>query len=222
MPLSCLTSLPPEVILRIFKHAADFATVSALVRTASIFHCLWLLNANSISVAVLPKAVVCYPEARCLVQAQELREPIANTSEGRRQSHRGKVIVLVRRFLTNARLVNGFYDRNVQPVLADVREKKIDITKWPLLERAPFVRTLYHLQTLAVIHENADLSCPVLSHIGQQELVDMSELASWLRRVSRVERRIELGVETLLRDTRWLQKWMDSRWAAMQNRRLPS
>ncbi|KAI4285553.1 MAG: hypothetical protein L6R38_000574 [Xanthoria sp. 2 TBL-2021] len=222
MRLSPLTSLPPEVTLRIFKHAEDFATVSALVRTASIFHCLWLLNANSIAVAVLPKAVVCYPEAQCLVQAQELKEPTASTPEGQRQSHRGEIIVLVRRYLTNARLVCGFYERNVHPVLADVREKKLDITKWPLLERSRFIRTLYHLQTLAVIHEYSDASCPVLSHIGQQELIDLSELASWFRRVSTAERRMELGVETLLRDTRWLQKWMDIRWAAMRNRRLPS
>ena len=222
MPLSPFTRLPPEVILRIFQHADDFITINALVRTASIFHCLWLLNANSTALAVLPKAVLCYAEAQWLVQAQELKEPTASTPEGRRRSHRGDIIVLVRRYLTNARLVCGFYESNVQPVLVDLTAKGVDTKKWPLLERTRFVRTLYHIKALAVTHEHPDASCPVPSHIGRQELVDMSELASWLRRVSTLERRTELGVETLLRDTRWLQRWMDIRWAAIPNRLLPT
>ncbi|KAL8899499.1 MAG: hypothetical protein Q9192_001546 [Flavoplaca navasiana] len=222
MHLSPFTSLPPEVILRIFHHADTFATVNALVRTASIFHCLWLLNANSIALTVLPKAVVCYPEAQRLVQAQELKEPIPSTLEGRRQSQRGEIIVLVRRCLTNARLVCDFYESNVRPVLVDRKEKQLDTTKWPLLERNRFIRTLYHLQTLAVIHEYSDASYPVLSHIGHQELVDLSELASWFRRVSSMERCRELGVEALIQDARWLQKWMDIRWASIQNLCLPS
>ena len=222
MRRSPFTSLPPEVILRIFHHADDFGTVNALVRTSSIFHCLWLLNANSIALVVLPKAITCYSEARCLVQAQELKEPTASTPEGGKPCHRGEVIVLVRRFLTNARLVCGFYERNVLPVLVDLRNNKADITKWPLVERARFIRTLYHLQTLAIVHEYSDASCSVLSHIGQQDLVDMSELASWFRRVSPLERRRELGVEDLLQDARWLQKWMDIRWTAIQNPCLPS
>lgn len=221
-PLSPLTSLPPEVILRIFHHADTFATVNALVRTASIFHCLWLLNANSIALTVLPKAVVCYPEAQCLVRVQELKEPTTSTSEGRRQSHRGEIIVLVRRCLTNARIVCGFYEGNVRPVLEDRKEKRLDVTKWPLLERNRFIRTLYYLQTLAVIHEYSDARYPVLSHIRHQELVDISELASWFRRVSSMERCTELGVDALVLDARWLQKWMDLRWAYIENLCLPS
>ncbi|KAL8912450.1 MAG: hypothetical protein Q9171_002543 [Xanthocarpia ochracea] len=135
MPLSTFTSLPPEVILRIFQHTDDFATLNALVRTSSIFHCLWLLNANSTALAVLPKAVLCYAEAQWLVQAQELKEPTARTPEGQGRSYRGEIIVLVRRYLTNARLVYSFYESNVQPVLADLTAKGVDTDKWPLLER---------------------------------------------------------------------------------------
>ncbi|KAL8773187.1 MAG: hypothetical protein Q9209_001863 [Squamulea sp. 1 TL-2023] len=218
MPLSPFTTLPPEVILRIFKHANDFATINALVRTASIFHCVWLLNANSIAVTVLPEAVVCYTEAQCLVEAQELKEPTASTPEGRRRSQRGDIIVLVRRYLTNARLVCHFYESNIRPVHEHLMTEGVDVTKWPLLERTPFIRSLYYLKALAVIHEYSDASCPVLSRTGQRELIDISELASWFRREATVERRMDLGVESLLQDNRWLQKWMDVRWAAIRGR----
>ncbi|KAL8787807.1 MAG: hypothetical protein Q9213_001994 [Squamulea squamosa] len=204
--------------LRSQMHTSDFATINALVRTASIFHCLWLLNANSIAVAVLPKTVLCYTEAQCLVEAQELKEPTASTPEGRGGSHRGDIIVLVKRFLTNARLVCGFYENNIRPVHEHLVTEGVDVTKWPLLERTPFIRSLYHLKALAVVREYSDASCPVLSHTGQRELIDISELASWFRREATLQRRVELGVESLLQDNRWLQKWMDVRWAAIRGR----
>ncbi|KAL8729461.1 MAG: hypothetical protein Q9166_004709 [cf. Caloplaca sp. 2 TL-2023] len=215
-----LANLPPEILLRIFLHADDLATVNALVRSSSIFHCLWLLNANSIAIAVLPKVIECYDEAQCLVRAQELGEPIASAHGRRSRSHREAVIVLVRRYLANARLVCGFYQNNIQPVLANLATKGVDITRWPLLERTRFIRLLYQLKALAILHEHSLPRSNVLSPIGRYELIDLSELASWFRRESPLERRVELGVEALLADTRWLQKWMDIRWAEIHNRPL--
>ncbi|KAL8808316.1 MAG: hypothetical protein Q9182_000136 [Xanthomendoza sp. 2 TL-2023] len=215
MDISGHFHLPPEVILRIFKQADDFATVNALVRTSSVFYCVWLMNANSIVIAVLPNAIESYHQARSLVQAQEYEELCANTHEKRHRSHREVIIVLVRRYLTNARLVCSFYERNLRPVLVDLIAKGYDVTNMPLLQRTRFIGTLYHFKALALAHQYSYTDSLFLSHIGRNDLIDMSELASWFRRVSTLERRTELGVEALLQDTRWLQNWMDDRWVAI-------
>ncbi|KAL8679825.1 MAG: hypothetical protein Q9186_003941 [Xanthomendoza sp. 1 TL-2023] len=202
--------LPPEVILRIFKHADDFATVNALVRTSSIFYCVWLLNANSIVIEVLPNAIESYHEARGLVQAQEHAELCANTHEKRNRSHREVIIILVRRYLTNARLVCSVYESNLRPVLVDLTAKGHDVTKMPLLQRTRFIGTLYRFQALALAHQYSDTDSPFLSHIRRPDLIDMSELASWFRRVSTLERRTELGIDALLQDTRYLPKFVST------------
>lgn len=201
------TDLPPEVILKIFQNASDFTTVNALVRTSSIFHCIWLLNANTICPAVLPNAIECYQDARCLVEVQEQAEALANPSVCRRRSRRGKVIVLVRRYLENSALVGRFYKNHIPPVIESYEVIKSTVP--PLLERSRFIKTLYHLKTLAIMHEVSGTSCSVLSNLDKPALVDISDFAIWLYRKSPLERRRELGLEKLVMGSYWLQNWLD-------------
>lgn len=215
MRFSHFTNLPPEVILRIFQHVDRFATVNAIVRTASIFHCVWLMNANTIALAVLPRAIDCYDEAHTLAEAQEWAEVSIHSSTGRRQSHRETIIVLIRRYLENSRLITGFYESNILPVLGRFKSIEGDMYARPLLERERFLTTLYHLKTLAVMHKTTQMSTSILSCISESELIDLSEVASWLRRRTHVKRRIELGVNDLLMESRWLQSWLDNHLAAL-------
>lgn len=215
MAHSPLTRLPPEVILRIFHDADDFMTVNALVRTSSIFHSIWLMNANSIARTILPRSIECYDEAHDLVQAQTCAQSTTNTHEDRNRSHREIIIVLVRQYLTNARLVCSFYESNIRPVLVNLTAEGKDVSALPLLKRTSFIGTLYRLKTLALVHGYSLTKSPVLSRVGHRELVDIAELASWFRRASTQDCRTEIGVEALLRDTRWFQTWMDDCWVAI-------
>ncbi|KAL8938941.1 MAG: hypothetical protein Q9216_003627 [Gyalolechia sp. 2 TL-2023] len=215
MQFSNFSNLPPEVILKIFQCVSDFATVNALVRTSSVFHCTWLMNANSIALTVLPKTIECYDQARSLVEAQEWAEECGHHSGGRHQSHREVVIVLVRRYLENSRLITGYYESNIRPVLERLGSKKNSRDPRPLLERPRFLKTLYNFKTLAVIHETDKARPSTLSNVQKSELIDLAEVASWFRRSVPVQQRLELGVDHLLADGRWLQGWLDSHLAAL-------
>ncbi|KAL9597787.1 MAG: hypothetical protein Q9219_004914 [cf. Caloplaca sp. 3 TL-2023] len=215
MPFLRLTDLPPEVILRIFQHAENLATVNSLVRTSSIFHCIWLMNANSIALAVLPRSINCYREAQELVEVQEWAETFKPSFGGRRQSHREIVIVLIRRYFENAQLINSFYERNILPLLGNTDSRDGKSSSQPLLERQRFLATLYHLKTLAVMHQIGMVNPSFLHGIREHELVDLAEVASWFRRRATVRRYPGLGVEDLT-ESRWLQSWLDNRLAAIR------
>ncbi|KAL9061468.1 MAG: hypothetical protein Q9206_000512 [Seirophora lacunosa] len=213
--VSLFASLPPEVILRLFQHATDFATVNALVRTSSIFHCIWLMNANTIALTVLPKAIESYHEAHTLATLQDEAEEAESPSAGRRRSQRELVIVLVRRVLVNSRLVTGFYERDILPVLKRSVPNEHDMYVRSPLNRKRFIKTLYHLKVLAFVYGLNGLSTPVLPDIQEDDLVDISEVSSWLRRRLSANRRRELGVDELLMEGRWLQKFLDHRLAVI-------
>lgn len=215
MQFSQFTQLPPEVILRIFQCISDFATINALVRTSSIFHCTWLMNANSIALTVLPKTIQCYDKAHKLVEAQEWAEAMEDYSGDRRQSYREAVIVLVRRYLENSRLVTSYYDNNILPLLGRLDSKEGSRDLQLLLERERFLTTLYHLKTLAVVRETDGGRPSTLAGLQESELIDLAEVASWLRRRAPAQQCIELGVNNLLADSRWLQGQLDSRLAAL-------
>ncbi|KAI4191527.1 MAG: hypothetical protein L6R41_000061 [Letrouitia leprolyta] len=173
------------------------------------------MNANSIALTVLPKAIECYDKAHELVKVQEWAEAFENQSGGRRQSHREVIIILVRRYLENSRLVTGYYDRNILPLLGKLDSKEGNRDLPLLLEKERFLTTLYHLKRLAVVHETDKGRLSTLSDIQEAELIDLAEVASWLRRRTPVQQRIELGVNDLLADSHWLQGRLDSRLAAL-------
>ncbi|KAL8697148.1 MAG: hypothetical protein Q9201_007283 [Fulgogasparrea decipioides] len=209
--MASLTNLPPEIILKIFQHAENFATVNTLVRTSSIFHCVWLMNANSIAVAVLPKTIECYEEARDLAEAQKQVEAPQEASI-KRKSHREEVIVLVKRYLINSDLVTGFYESNVLP-----NNRSSEHTKPPLLERKRFLRTLYRLKTVAAVRESFDANYWVLPPMKKSDLVDISDMARRIRLRATQEQCVKLGVESIVVTGHWLQRWLDSRLAAMHS-----
>ncbi|KAL8936624.1 MAG: hypothetical protein Q9211_004098 [Gyalolechia sp. 1 TL-2023] len=152
-----------------------------------------------------------------LVETQIWAEESEHHAGGRHRSHREVIIVLVRRYVENSRLITGYYERNILPILGDLGSKKGNRDPRPLLERGRFLTTLYHLKTLAVIHEADAASPPNISTIQRSELIDLAEVASWLRRRAHVQQRIELGVHHLLADNRWLQDLRTSFSAATTN-----
>ncbi|KAI9836774.1 MAG: hypothetical protein M1819_000939 [Sarea resinae] len=71
---SFLTTLPPELILAIFKEMASFTDVGSLMLTAPVLHNVWKSHAQTILDTLLPRLIFCFPEAQGLATAQEFSE----------------------------------------------------------------------------------------------------------------------------------------------------
>ncbi|KAL9582893.1 MAG: hypothetical protein Q9212_003038 [Teloschistes hypoglaucus] len=209
-----LTTLPVEILLSIFRHADDFTTVNAFLRSSSILYRTWLVHANSIALAVLPKAIDCYNEASELFEAQAQTEALQTFPPKLCKSNREAVIALCKRFFQNADIVTAFYKHYVIPAAAGINTVG-QWNNWPLEDRSRLLRTLYRLKTLCVLHDLHDASSLDLVAIGPQDLIDLCDVARWIRFRTPKERRSELGLEHLTLDYRWFQKWLDSRWASM-------
>ncbi|KAL9589948.1 MAG: hypothetical protein Q9203_001229 [Teloschistes exilis] len=209
-----LATLPVEILLNIFRHADDFATVNAFLRSSGILHRTWLVHANSIALAVLPNAIECYDEARELSEAQAHTEALQTLPPKLCKSNREAAIALCKRFFRNADIVATFYKNYVIPAAAEINTVG-HWNNWPLVDRSRLLRTLYRLKTLCVLHDLQDANSLDLVAIGPQDLIDLCDVARWIRFRTPVERRSELGLEHLTLDYRWFQKWLDSCWASM-------
>lgn len=208
-----LSHLPPEVILQIFRYADNFSTANALLRTSSVFHCIWLLNANTIAVSILPRAVRYYTEARVLVDAYEQEAKLSQVYDGRPRSHREAVIVHVRRFLSASDLLFNFYETSILPNL------KLPGSTSPYLplDRDHFLPALYRLKTLAICCQTPQIKSSALEAVTKVELIDMCEVISWLRRKCPWETQEELGIQELIAQRKWLQNWFDRHLAQLRN-----
>lgn len=209
-----LATLPVEILLSIFRHTDDFTTVNAFLRSSSVFYCTWLMHANSIALSILPKAIECYDEAHELFEAQARTETHQNLCLEPCKSNREAVIALCKRFFRNAQIVTTFYEHYVIPAAAEINTTK-HWNNWPLVDRSRLLRTLYRLQTLCVLHDLHDASSMDLVAITPQDLIDLCDVARWIRFRTPMERRSELGLDHLTLDYRWFQKWLDSRWASV-------
>lgn len=208
-----LSNIPPEVILQIFRYADDFSTANALLRTSSVFHCIWLLNANAIAVSILPRAVRYYAEARVLVHAYEQEAKLSQVYDGGPRSHREAIIVHVRRFLSASDLLFNFYENSILPNL----KLPGGTSSYMPLDRDRALPALYRLKTLAISCHNPQIESPALESITKPELIDMCEVISWLRRKCPLETQEELGLQELIAQSKWLQNWFDRHLAQLRN-----
>ena len=221
MRSSLFSDLPPEVILQVFRFGDNFATVNALLRTSSVFHCIWLLNANTIAAAVLPRAIPYHAEATSLVQAQEQEAKLNPTYNGGPRCHREEVIVKAKRFFSASDLLRRYYDDSIFPTRMNIGLPQ-DGPFFILLDRDRFLPAFYRLKTLAILFRVMQIPSEALNGVSKDDLIDMCEITSWLRRKCPHERQEELGVKDLLSSSRWLQKWFDTRLAQLRTTKASS
>lgn len=96
MSASLFSTLPPELICRVFESADDFSVVATLAQTARIFY---HKNPTSICQAVAPRIFSNLTDAERLLDMQEEAEVVSQSQDGREQ----KPIVRAKRLLFNAR-----------------------------------------------------------------------------------------------------------------------
>lgn len=98
-PPRTLGTLPPEMILNIFKSADNFSDIAALAQTAHVFNDVWKQNPNSICEAVIPRAITNLPAAEDLRELQEEFEGGGSSQDGSYSTS----VTRARRLLSNAR-----------------------------------------------------------------------------------------------------------------------
>ncbi|KZF19438.1 hypothetical protein L228DRAFT_251037 [Xylona heveae TC161] len=93
-----LSELPPEVLIEIFGCLEGFEDLFNFSHCSRYLYSIWMLNAESICHAMLPQAIMCFPEAEQLMEALEETEsklypqrPQNNESPGEESSTPGSV-----------------------------------------------------------------------------------------------------------------------------------
>ena len=71
MPSTSLTDLPPELLIHILKSSDSFADVTSLSSISRKMFIVWKTNIDVISNAILARNVLCFDQARELIDAQE-------------------------------------------------------------------------------------------------------------------------------------------------------
>lgn len=71
-----ILDLPHELILIVFESLQSLSDLGALINTAPIFNNVWRTSTASISTAILPTAIECYPQAFSLEQGLHPEVPV--------------------------------------------------------------------------------------------------------------------------------------------------
>jgi hypothetical protein len=98
------STLPPELICRVFEFAADFSVVAALAQTARPFYHTWRKFPTSICRAVAPRALFSLADAELLLDVQEEAAEATNQPQDKLEP---KSIVRAKRLLSNARCASA-------------------------------------------------------------------------------------------------------------------
>ena len=101
-PTPLFSSLPPELICRVFEFAPDFSAVAALAQTARPFYHTWRMFPLSICRSVGLRALPSFSDAERLLDVQEEAATLqSQTQIEQRSLHRAK------RLLSNARCASA-------------------------------------------------------------------------------------------------------------------
>lgn len=101
-PTPLFSSLPPELICRVFEFAPDFSAVAALAQTARPFYHTWRKFPLSICRSVGPRALPSFSDAERLLDVQEEAATFQSQTQIEQKSvHRAK------RLLSNARCASA-------------------------------------------------------------------------------------------------------------------
>ncbi|KAI9660363.1 MAG: hypothetical protein M1821_009713 [Bathelium mastoideum] len=175
---SLFSTLPPELICRVFKSADDFSVVAALAQTARVLYHIWQKNQGSICQAVAPRVFSNLTDAERLLDMQEEAEAGSQSQDGRKQES----IIRAKRLLFNARCASAASDSWVS--LCQIHEC-FDRGEDPHMrpsEIARFERAFYRVWTIGIMGRAPHLhgqASAFLDGCGPRELCRLDELAMW-------------------------------------------
>lgn len=184
MSASPFSTLPPEVICRVFESADDFSVVAALAQTARIFYHTWRENPTSICRAVAPRVISNLTDAERLLDMQEAAEAeaVSQSQDGREQ----KSIIRAKRLLFNARCASAAGDCWVNLLQIhetfDREEHRGEDPHMRPSELARFKHAFYCVWTIGVMGKAPhlqDQASAFLDECSPRELCRLEELAVW-------------------------------------------
>jgi hypothetical protein len=185
MSVSLFSTVPPELICRVFELLDDFSEVAALAQTGRIFYHTWRKHATPICRAVGPKTFPNFIEAERLLDMQEKAEGVSQPQDGGEQES----IVRARRLLSNTRCAAAacadwvnFCQIQDTPGAFDRGPEGSPETYMQPSECARFDRTFYSLWTIAVMQSAPHLqrhASAYLDNCTAQELCRLDEMATW-------------------------------------------
>ena len=182
MSYSPFSTLPQELICRVFESVDDFSVVAALAQTARIFYHTWREYRVSISRVVAPRVILNLDDAERLLDMQEAAEAV-NQSEDVREDASA---IRVKRLIFNSRCASAaindwvkicrihcyhMYRRGGDP---HMRPSEI----------ARFERSFYRVWTIGVMGSASHLqhkASAFLDKCSPQELCRLYELSEWAR-----------------------------------------
>jgi hypothetical protein len=182
MSASLFSTLPPELICRVFESADDFSVVAALAQTARVFYHTWRENPTSICQAVAPRTFTNLTDAERLLDMQEEAEVVSQPQDGREQ----KSIIRAKRLLSNARCASAAGDNWVN--LCQIHEcfdRGEHLGEDPHMrpsELARFEHAFYCVWTIGVMGKAPhlqDQASAFLDECSPRELCALDELATW-------------------------------------------
>ncbi|KAN0098326.1 hypothetical protein V8E51_013989 [Hyaloscypha variabilis] len=182
MSASLFSTLPPEIICRVFESADDFSVVAALAQTARIFYQTWRENPTSICRAVAPRVISNLNDAERLLDMQEAAGSVSQSQEGPEQNS----IIRAKRLLFNARCASaaGACWVNLLQIheTFDRGEHRGEDPHMRPSELARFEHAFYCVWTIGVMGSAPhlqDQASAFLDECSPRELCRLEELAVW-------------------------------------------
>lgn len=228
---SLLSSLPAELVLRIFESLSSLNEVANLIRTARVFRNVWQLNATLICHYFFPRAIDCFSEAEQLADAQEqveaeqLHQQQQRHEQEQHYHHRQEnqtALRRVKRILSNAlqvSLVCDFYETKMIPQLLLNKHIKKDHPCHYLTptERKRFTHTYFRMwifTTMGNIRCSQELRSSFLARLNNRELYCMREIGEWLTNFADTEGQSPLGLiksgeEEAMKSNAWYLAWVE-------------
>ena len=182
MAYSALEQLPSELIVQVFKSIDDFSTLSSLICTSPTFYAVWQLNTSSISVAILPKTIDCFDDARELVKTQEL---FPESQEIPRAEECNRAAAILKRFRSNARaaaLASEIFQAHFR--YCENTRNELSLMTFSPSERTRFTHAFYRVWTITLLAQQGSVSLQrlesLLATLSAREIFRIQEVALWL------------------------------------------
>ncbi|KAL6716491.1 hypothetical protein ACLMJK_006058 [Lecanora helva] len=196
----CLSNMPPEILINIFRYAPSVSAASALSQTSSALHDVWTANIPRICDATLERGIECYKEANELFEAQEETDPVLEALQKRLRSisksrRRNlpenqylarvsvvtqKAIEKTRRMLANAKMMESVLGRFDVDELCSPTQHNIKLTRdLTSKERERFIKAYYRVTCITTL---ADHVHPArhLASLNRFEIFQMDQVMSFM------------------------------------------
>jgi hypothetical protein len=179
---SPFSTLPPEIICRVFEFSENFSVVAALAQTARTFYYTWRQYATSICRAVAPRAIECLADAERLLDVQEAVEAINHSQSDCEQ----KSVIRAKRLLANARSASAAADDWTNLCLTYSQFSEWDRGKNPQRirpsERVRFKHAFYCVWAIGVMVQAPHLqdeASAFLDGCSERELFRLAEFSDY-------------------------------------------